>query len=301
MAYQTGVSGSVNDFTTALTTFAAANGFTAGPAWTNAGVSFLTLLKDGIYFVFGHNSTQLVLNTATSITGTGNEREQPGAAAVTMLINPIVGPHISYHFFCDGTVCNAVAEVATNVFSHVNFGFVTKNGSWTGGAFVSGTNTTTSGAVGAKGVLSGYNVIPFHTTSIGAGSTLPGNKPHIRSSITAVNGISGFGTDLTGSASVSYNKGWFSEAGGRSLVLSNPNIFNGRSVIVPITMIQSSAGSSGPYYQLGHVPNAGIINIANIEPKSIVNTDWMVFPIGQKGTAETAYIASSNYAMAYKQ
>lgn len=301
MAYQTGVSGSVNDFMTALLTFASANGFTVGPTWTDAGNPQVTLLKDGIYFTFAYNATQVGMNTATSLSGSGTLQSQPGAAAVSMLINPITGPHISYHFFCDGEVCNAVAEVATNVFSHLNFGFVTKNGSWGGGAFVTGTNTTTSGVAGAKGVLSGYNVIPFNTVSISIGGSMPPNRSHLRSDIVSVGGISGLGSDIAGSTNSSFNKGWLSDGGGRPLVQASPNAFNGRSVIVPITLIQASIGVSGPYYQLGHVPNAGILNIATIEPKAIVNTDWMVFPIGQKGASGGGYIESGNYAMAYKQ
>lgn len=301
MAYQTGVSGSVNDFMTALLGFASANGFTAGATWTNAGLSIVTLVKSGIYFTFAYNTTQLFVNTATSVTGAGTLQAQPGAAAVSMLINPITGPHISYHFFCDGTVCNAVAEVATNVFSHLNFGFVTKNGSWTGGAFTSGTNTTSSSATNAKQVTSGYNIIPFNTTTFTTGPNQPTNVPHLRSDVTAVNGISGFGGSISGGVSQTFNKAWIDSGGGRPLVQASPNVFNGRSVIVPITLLQATLTTSAPYYQIGHVPNAGVINITNIEPKELVNTDWMVFPIGQKGSAGGGYMESLFYGMAYKQ
>jgi hypothetical protein len=302
MAYQTGVSGSVNDLVTALLAFAGANGFTASTAWTSGADSLVTLTKNSIFFVFQYNSTLLSLNTATAVSGSGAATAQTGAAAVSMQVNQIAGPHISYHFFCDGEACHAAVEIATNVFSHINFGFVTKNGSWTGGAFVTGSTTTpTAGAV-ERQLLSGYNLLPFHTlTRVNDVNTPSSSKPHIRTDIANVNGVSGMAVGFSGASSTVFNKAWLVDGGGRPLLTASPNAFNGRSVIAPITLIQSTSGIDGPYYQMGHVPNAGVINIATIEPKADVNTDWMVFPIGQKGTSGTGHINSGNYAMAYKK
>lgn len=302
MAYQTGVSGSVNDLMTALLAFASSNGFTLGATWSFESLSYVSLVKDGIHFIFAYDSTVLYINTATATSGSGALTTQTGAAAVSMQINQIAGPHISYHFFCDGTACHAAVEIATEVFSHFNFGFVTKNGTWTGGAFVTGTTIGATGA--ARGLLSARNFFPFYTVDIGGATVLPTlSRPHIRSDVANVNGISPFGTGATfpGSSSTVFNKAWLSAGGGRPLMLANPNVFNGRSVIVPVTLLQSSTLEAAPYFQIGHVPNAGVINIANIQPKTTVNTDWMVFPIGQKGSSGTAYIHSLNYAMAYKK
>jgi len=299
MSYQTGVSGSVNDFIGALFSFLTAADFTESTSWTNGSDTYRTLLKDGIYFVIAFNADNIFLNTATSLSGSGGTTAQPGAASSSMLVNKVTGPHISYHLFYDGMACNAVIEVATNVFAHLNFGFVTKNGVWTGGAFVSGNYTTTTTNLD---LLGSYNYLPFHTRTFNNDGQPPASvKQHLRSDITTVNGLSGFGATFTNASTTTFNKAWVDAGGGRMLLNANPNAFNGRSVIVPITLIQSSTGTGGPYYQIGHIPNAGLINIANIEPKAIVNTDWMVFPIGLKGSVGSTYIRSFNTAMAYRQ
>lgn len=301
MAYSTGVSSSVSDLMTALMSFATANGFTAGSTWANGSYTVVTLSKGGIHFVFQYKSDEIFLNTATSVLGSAGPLSQPGAASSNCVINRITGPHVGYHFFSDGTALHVAVEVATNAFTHFNFGFITKNGSWTGGAFVTGTY---AGGLNSSqlGIRQPYNNYPFYTYgNVGSQNNTPASFGHMRSDVVSTNGLCTWGSNTISNAQNGvYNSAWADDMG-RELVIVGPNASNGRTPIVPICVLQATSGVSGPYYQLGQVPNAGLINIASIDPKAIVNTDWMVFPIGQKGDLSSIYINSFNYAMAYKK
>lgn len=304
MAYQTGTTTSVSDLITTLFSFATANGFTAGSTWTNGSYSVATLVKGGIYFIFEYKSDDLLMNTATALTGSGAALAQTGAAAKSLDIFPIQGPHVSYHMFADGNAIHVAVEITTNVFTHLNFGMITKNGSWTGGAFITGSRSPSiaSPTPAQLAVNATYSNFPFYTIGpTGSGNNQPVYYGHIRSDALGTGKMATFGSvNVSNASDACYCVSWLDD-GGMPILDASPNASNGRSVILPITLIQSTLGLTGPYFQLGHIPNAGLINIANLNPKDLVNTDWMVFPIGIKGSTNGTYINSLNYAMAYKK
>lgn len=303
MAYQTGVSSSIADLMSQLVTFAVANGWTNSGSWTS-GAKNIQSLKIGSsdYINFEYDATTLLLNTSVSITSSGLISAQGSPASSNLAILPISGPHVGYHFFTDGKSFHCVVEVVTGVFTHFNFGMIEKNGIWTGGTYVTGTNTSTNSGTAYLNLFSAYNGLPFY--AIGAMGSASSSAPttaygHIRSAINGANRLAGIGVNMTG-ADNAFGTLWSTDMG-RAVLDCSPNASNGRAVIAPIALLQGTTGSAGPFYQLGHVANAGGINIANLDPKSIVNTDWMVFPIGQKNGPATVYINSLNYAMAYKK
>lgn len=304
MSYQTGVTSSITDLLNTVFTFALTQGFTVGPTWTH-GTSPVhdaySLLKDGVYFTFSVPRTgtpYLFLNTATGINPALTQVAQPGAHPQACRVDNIGGPHVGYHFFCDGLALNVVVEIVTNVFVHFNFGSMIKNGDFIGGQFVSGMSVNYSSANTLNQLFSYYHLLPYDGVTIGsAGAYGNSNQGHVRTPIappTVPLGQPG----ATGARA--YCTGWASN-GGRPLLDVSPNAFNGRATLIPFNFVQASSGDSGPYYQLGTVGNARAVNIANLNPKEVINTDWMVFPISQKNGPATVYINSANYGIAYQK
>lgn len=295
MAYQTGVTSSRNDLISTLVTFLGANGFEVGPQWGVGSDNYYSVKKGNVYFNIQVPIAQdgyIYLNTGLSA-GEFNLTGQVAPGPVSCRVDNLGGPHVGYHFFTDGFGVNVAVEVVTNVFVHFNFGVLQKNGDFDGGEYVTGT-TVGSYTSGWASMLSTYNITAFDTIDVGSSATSY-NGGHVRTP------ISGPAVRLgrTGSDGVAWSTGLAGNAG-RPLVQASPNAFNGRSVLVPINIVQSSSGTSGPYYQLGTVGNARFLNIANLNPKEMVNTDWMVFPLSQKNGPGTTYINSANYGIAYR-
>jgi hypothetical protein len=300
MAYQTGVSSTMSDLVTALVNFAVANGWTNAGTWTSSGDTIIALTRSGAeYVTLGHNTSALYLNTASAVAGSGATAAQTNAAPQNFVVRPIAPPHVGYHLFTDGLAVHCAVEVVAGVFTHINFGLMTKNGTWSGGTFVTGSCQTTNVGPPYTDVFSRYNTPPFgYAQNVGDSNGFQASPSHFRSSINGSGRTAGFGWAPVG---MDYGVGslWMPDIG--LTLLTAPNAANGRAVIAPVTVLQASSGTSVPFYQLGHVPNCGGCNIANLDPKAVINTDWMVFPIGQKNGPGTSYINSGNRAMAYKK
>lgn len=308
MAYQTGVASTLQDLIGGVINFAQLNGFTVGPSGTYTGVGISgvnltfdvqSLVQDDIYFLFAIPRTgvqYLWLQTAESWNGT----TWSGQSATWTRCDDLIGPNIGHHFFCDGRCFNAVVEVVTNVFTHFNFGTIQKNGNWVGGQFVTGLSRYRPNATNPyDDIFSPYNRLTFGSATIGSSRSNSGITycdGHIRTPVGAP--TASFGR--TNTSTVAYCTAW-ADNSGRNLVLNSPNSFNGRSVLVPINIVQAASGQATPFLQLGYVGNACVINIRDLNPKDIVNTDWMVFPVTQKNGNGTIYINSKNYGYAYRK
>jgi len=192
---------------------------------------------------------------------------------------------------------NVCVEIVTNVFVHFNFGELIKNGTWTGGQYVTGLDITEVSSGSLASTFSPYHTLPFDSGDVGSSvGLMTGSQGHVRVPIN--------GPAISLSRNVGSHRAWatvFAENAGRDLITYSPNAFNGRSVLTPINMVQASSGDTGPYYQLGRVGNARGVNILNLNPKETVNTDWMVFPLSQKNGPGTVYINSGNYGLAYRK
>lgn len=303
MTYQTGVSASIPDLITSLLNFAQENGFTIGPTGTFTGTAIgglpaatvydtYSLIKGGVYFLFFVNRTgtpYVLMNTAATFTGSSFTL----AAPQWQRVDNLVGPHVGYHLFADEHAVNAAVEVATNVFVHFNFGSVRKNGNWVGGEFVTGLNQG-----GASIWTTQAAGVPFGAISIGSTNNQASLRGHVRCELspTAVSLIDG----STLSSSKAYFTGLAPNCG-RILLSRSPNAMNGRAVLVPINLVHGANDANGPYYQLGFVPNACFVNMRDINPKEMVNNDWMVFPMSQKNGPGSPYLNSENIGLAYKK
>lgn len=310
MAYATGVSTTLNDLLTAVFNFAVANsGFTVGPSWsyTLGGVTYdvRSLVKNGINYNFGIPRTGeiwLGMNTTPGpVVTSAAQVAQPLACASNAAVRNSGGPHVGYHLFGDSyCVCVAV-EIVTNVFIHFSFGEIVKNGTWDGGQYVMG--HAAGGAQYWNTILSAQHVFPFiNHGDIGVGGN-PQAAVGVNHMRTSTNGPIA-GLHYTPGSTVNSYAATTASAGncGLPLLTASPNTFNGRSPLVPVHVVQgSSGGVNGPYYQMGSCSIARLVNIRDLNPKEIVNSDWMVFPVSQKNGPNTTYISSGNYGIAYKQ
>jgi hypothetical protein len=303
MSYQTGSSSGITDLISLIAAFAITDGWTVGSSWTSGAYTLLPFTKFGAYVLFQYNSTEIHLNTATSISGTGLATAQTNAASASKRIYPVTGPYSTYDLFGDGFSIHCAIQIASGVFTHINFGSVEKNGSWTGGMYVTGSSSqfTSPPSTANLAIDSGSVDFPFMTSDVGSHNPSLPTTSHMRSSLVGANKIAAFGrSDLVGNTDCVFTLPWATSSG-RRLIDASPNTYNGRAIILPITIVQASSGITAPYYQMGCVKNAGVTNIRDFNPRDVVNTDWMVFPIGNKGSSSGTYIGSKNYGMAYKK
>ena len=201
--------------------------------------------------------------------------------------------------FTDGNFVNVAVEIVAGVFAHLNFGEMTKVGAWTGGGqvltggpWIYGLN---SGH--ASYLFAGYAQWPFRSNGY-SDDSLSGSQSfgHVRVPTlgpTSIIGYSGAGTSsmVANSATCRHD----------ILLDFGANASNGRAPLVPINLHQSNGGTASPWMHLGYISNARFINIENLNPKDVVNTNWMVFPISQKNGPASAYLNSQNYGIAYQQ
>lgn len=301
MAYSNGISTSVSDLVTATLSFAVTNGWTSGSTWTNGAYTISSVSKNSIHYMLAYNASELYLNSSKAISGTGTVASQTGAAQTSCRIHPIAGPHVGYHLFTDGVALHCAVEVTTNSFTHFSFGEVTKTGTFNGGQFVTGSCMQLSGTITPLSLQidSSSSDTPFATLSVG-GTINNVSFGHMRMDALSANSIYSLGGAFTGTSGTCWNIAWASQSM-RFVINGGPNTFNGRAVIIPMQFIAASSGILTPYYQIGCLMNCGLISTININPKDIVNTDWMVFPIGTKGTTSSTSINSQNYGIAYKK
>ena len=338
MAYQAGVSSSRQDLLDAVFTFATQFGFSVGPTEVrsasnidnnNGGTRSYTirsLQKGGVYFLFATDpdgtsfagtTGYVYLNTAT----TWNGSTFSGSDLFWARADRLEGPHVGYHLFCDGNTFAVAVEVVTNVFCHLMFGEITKNGVWQGGQFVSAMSWGYPSSVSNISMAShNGTALSMHfgglqnTWTSRNDSSSPGhvarNCGHI---ITPVHGPrAGFNTQRSGTASVLYETGSMGASATdilsfRQLILASPNSNNGRAVLVPVQFLQSSgvvssaAAAVAPHFQLGYLANVAHINIRDLQPKQEVNGEWMVFPVCEKNGAGNPYVNSANFGYAFKK
>jgi hypothetical protein len=310
MAYQTGVANSQSDLIAALQAFAIANaGFTAGTSWTttNGANKYYssTIVKNGVNYGFAvtdpanSDKSYFWMNTfvgAPNTTVSANSSSQPNAAPRDLRIGNLAGPFVGHHFFTDGVAVHAAIEIVTGVFVHINFGEISKIGAWAGGQFITG-GPDVNGNITLSDYFASWGSMPFNTNNYSDNNYADsGVAGHVR--------VPTLGPTATISrrytSTVVINSAMAGGVG-RVLLDWNPNMANGRAVLVPIHFHQTSNGGSGPWLHLGFVTNARFVNIKNLNPKDIVNTDWMVFPVSQKNGPASVYANSGNYGLAYKK
>lgn len=227
------------------------------------------------------------------------------------------GPFTGYFFFTDGTNVYSVLEIRPNIYAHLAFGHMTKVGVWTGGAYLTSTSArrnastpfqwwdlddvqfgdgnyfmqarlaNTSGAIWGKSYFQVANnanfsdFVPLGSLDTG-GVTGSGNCPPHR----------GISQGSTFAGEIQF---------GTSLFRVAPSTSNLRSPILPLMFFVESSSITGRYEMRGYLENSGYINIANIAPETLTNTDWRVIPLVQKTGSNLTASLSDNVGIAYKE
>lgn len=84
----------------------------------------------------------------------------------------------------------------------------------------------------------------------------------------------------------------------------SPSAFNGRSVGAPIDLFIYDSVSTLKLFYLGNVPGVRIIGLGTAQAESVINNDWLAFPMFASGavgdaTPVTGYSPSGNLGVAY--
>jgi hypothetical protein len=319
MAYATGNAATVDALMNALISFSIANaGMTevvrrtetiSTLSWTvvclQKGTSFWWMrFRDSACYGFPATSSA----GATWATITGRPASESWLA-------PLIQPFTSYHFFSEGTTVHMAAEMSSGAYAHLNFGDITKYGSWTGGQYFAVTRTSFNISADASSVALFDHCWPFtgyqtDNNRVGTNATsglgwsfihLPYNGRDF-----ATLGQTGYSSS---GVAATYNRTFcfgYSQhlAEASSPIFHSPNAYNNRSLGLRLEIFLKDAigGGSGLLQPIGYVPNLRFINIANLNPKDVINTDWMVFPCQFKnGALLNSYSNSQNFGWAVRQ
>lgn len=320
MTYATGSATTIANAMDAMSTFAQANaGMTESKRRTEnilnrAGVSesmtviCLTKGTSNWWFAYGATDCLSLLadtNNGTVFATTG------GVQATVSRIWPISPPFTSYHLFTEGTVVHVAFEMSSGAWAHLNFGDITKYGTWTGGSYIGFTNADGGAATSFLGnpSLAGFNGIfgEVINNPFGAGSN------SLTSKIRVTKGSRNYG-NFDGASTLSVNDTAttpccalaLTNGVGDTLTRDQPNIFNNRAMGPRLECFISDTsviftGGTNLWLPLGYVPNIRFINVALLNPKDLINTDWMTFPLQAKVGSSGNFAYTFNYGIAVRK
>lgn len=301
MTYATGSAATIPNVMDAMSTFAQANaGMTESKRRTeniinHAGASesmtVICLTKGTSNWWFAYGATDCQGFLADTNNGTVYHNTAGVQSSVTRIF-PIAAPFTSYHLFTEGSVVHVAFEMSSGAWTHLNFGDITKYGAWTGGSYLGVDNQDLSGAglttffgngVG-NAIFGGVNNFnPF-----GAGDSAQASKIRI------TKGSRSYGV-FDGAPNLATNDGGTTPCCALAvtagvidaLTRDSPNIFNNRAMGPRLEVFVSDtsvifAGGTNQWLPIGFIPNIRFINVALLNPKDLINTDWMAFPIQSK-------------------
>lgn len=241
------------------------------------------------------------------------------------------GPYTGHFFFASNDCIHAVLEISPNVFQHLSFGIIEKFGTWTGGEYLTAAYNPvweTSQYDGFKYATTNSNGRIFAesdtTTSTALRTNNKGTNP-----IEAITGLTNtvksyVRYDKTGNnaddfAPIGYNNAavGFTQQATMSLPLlikediismystllfASANTFNNRAPMYPMyCRLQNNDNVADTRFFAGHVSGCRVVNIKNLTPKEIVNTDWQIFPVVSKNGDPTVGSDTGDLGLAYRR
>lgn len=319
MAYQTGSSSSMEDFMNILQTFAVANGWTLNIYSTtndwmamNNGSVYVQFRWDnttgyGIFQSTGFINTSTAPGNHTNDSGLGivDASAPYNATLSTASTNARVsffpaGAITAYHLFTDGTTkyIYAVLETSPGVFYHMGMGSIDKIGTWTGGEFVFGDQSTD-----ATPPVNGTS-FPWQSSSASTTSNNTQFSIHIEG-LPGQNVNGKWGIGLTNNTTVGDNAAGndrggnprqccfgSSFRGGFNLAFSRDrmSLTNGLVPLMPIEIWYKNTPVSGQHnhYHIGYAPGVYTMNAGSWVPGDEINIGgnvYKVFPMRQKGVS----------------
>lgn len=293
MAYSTGTANDAPALKAAIETFAQANGWTLTGGTLSKSASYIQLTTTGTDSVIVWGS-----NEPTFTTG-----KAPEGARLYHATWPV-----TYHLFAHGNDVYCVASPDNAYFAYLAWGELTKYGTWAGGNWFGASMNRVPYAGGTAG-LTPPKVFAFPTAN-----PLPGDIGYIYSEQYHPSGHAGGGALFcTGYSYLpTYPKYghsylhaeidgtvWRSQFGASaesvlghfqavtSLLLRQPNVWNGQAVLVPYYVWMPRPASMSSI--VGEVPYIRSLRIDNLSPGDIITLGadkWKVFPWVQKDAAD---------------
>lgn len=300
MAYQTGVSASVDDLLNAIRVFAVANGWTQN-GYAVDGDGYRLHLQKGAQFVdmrsggvsgFGyvggtttHSPWPAIrLYGSTGYNGASAWDAQPGRAANGAVSNDMGDGPMTYWLFTAADAVYCVAEVVPGIFKHLAFGLINKICTFTGGAFVCGAGWY-SYIANSSIHTSNYQShrLPFDAGCQSSGSC------QLRADI---DGNTDYWFDfkrdrVAGAArSVLRDRPAYGPALNDWQFDRSPSVLNGQNILQHLHCFVWRPG--GNWSLLGWPPGLRLVNLSSLAPKQEITIGpetWMVFPVIQKNGA----------------
>lgn len=271
----------------------------------------LTKGSSNWWFAYGPTDLQSFLadTNGGAVFGTTGGTQAPSISRVW----PVAPPFTSYHLFTEGTVVHVAFEMSSGAWAHLNFGDVTKYGTWTGGSYISVTNAgdngidATSATFLNSATLIGFQGLFGELGSNGSGHTQSTSKIRI------TKGARTYG-NFNYNSQIGLNDGATTPVCALALTpgvsdmltRDQPNIFNNRAMGPRLELFVSDtniifAGGTNLWLPIGFIPNLRFINIALLNPKDLINTDWMTFPLQAKVGLLNQFAGSGNYGIAVRK
>lgn len=339
MPFSIGSSATLDDFISSLLAFAVANaGFAAQTTvQSSAGsgsVNIRTVSKGGVYWSMHYHSAYLG-TTSPGVVGvraymaygnpTAGVNVSTSSLAPTALNSTAqshftmmahygyTGAYANHWLYTDGTCVHGILELSSGIYGHISFGLMTKQGTWTGGEYVSANSAST-----LSGNWYNWGLGSDRTQSVFSGqwcgNLLYGGDTCIRMNNAGVSadfwranqqifGSSMNSTSLFMSAKSTVSPSRSTPGHPMGLILSYaPSTSTWRSPMLPILFMRGVA--SGTVYVLGRIPRVTFTRMTDDMPNaSLIHTDWRVFPIFSRLTTTTSTVApgSGNWAIAYRE
>lgn len=220
--------------------------------------------------------------------------------------------YTNYYMFTDSgsSAVHCAIEVSANIFAHISFGIITKYGTWTGGDYLTGSDLNIASAYSVSSFIAmnnSYHYFVFGGRVTPDGSEDTGYLYHPYESKGTKEDFASFrygnlieDRRVLPAACVNESYG----VTGDLFEDCSPNAYNDRSKMFPIYLRsydnRATVGTQ-KYLLVGHVPGARIIECSDIAPKTLVDTNWMVFPQYMRSESASDAPVSGSHGVAYQK
>lgn len=269
------------------------------------------------YMAYG-NPTAAVNVASTSVTPA--QLNSTAQTRFTVMANyGFNGAYPSHWLYTDGTCVHGILQLSTGIYGHISFGVLTKHGTWTGGEYLSA-NCASSASGNWYNWDSTTNPTYDRTQTIFGGQYTGNMAYQAETYIRMANaGTSAdfwpcskqiYGSSIT-SSSLFMSVSSYMNAGDSSpshpmgaILRYAPSTSTWRTPMLPILLLRGVTSPANSAYVLGRVPRVTVLKMTDDMPNaSLIHTDWRVFPLFSRETADTSLVApgSNNWAIAYRE
>ena len=327
MAFQTGVTTSIENLLQTLSTFLQANGWTEDFA-TTGDPGRIAFSKNSMFIAISYSETggspagimNLYPNTSndnsaqvwnsTGDSGGSNLTNTPNTGNLN--VNNIGGPHTAYWFFendANPAYIHVVVEVDTGRFRHFGWGELDKFGDWAGGEYYYGhfwsqgfeidAPDNTNHNLGLDGIGSIESRKPFVRAPGLPDLTGPEEWLIIGNADVGPNGVDRAGNDRysgsgTGRRGISH-----------AFTAIEFDRFQAFKPLIPMPVWFTNTSTTPDILKLlGTQPDVRQLNIANLDPGEIITVageDWYIFPWVRKQFLQLNTEESWNAGYAYRR